>query len=86
MNDKDSGTITKLKNSLSPAGWIALASLTGFLVAAFCYSAHVWLALGGVHISGFGWFSLVLGVVVTLGLGGGLMGLVFYSSRHDMDR
>jgi hypothetical protein len=37
-------------------------------------------------MSGFGWLFLVLGVVVTCGLGAGLMGLVFYSSRHDMDR
>jgi hypothetical protein len=37
-------------------------------------------------MSGWGWTFLVLGVVVTIGLGGGLMALVFYSSRHDMDR
>jgi hypothetical protein len=29
---------------------------------------------------------MILGVVVTLGVGGGLMWLVFYSSRHDYDR
>jgi hypothetical protein len=29
---------------------------------------------------------MILGVVVTIALGGGLMALVFYSSRHDMDR
>jgi hypothetical protein len=27
-----------------------------------------------------------LGAVVTFLVGGGLMALVFYSSRHDMDR
>jgi hypothetical protein len=37
-------------------------------------------------MSGWGWTFLILGVVVTTGLGGGLMALVFYSSRHDMDR
>jgi hypothetical protein len=40
----------------------------------------------GVHMSGWGWLFLVLGVVVTTALGAGLMALVFYSSRHDMDR
>jgi hypothetical protein len=28
----------------------------------------------------------VLGVIVTVALGAGLMALVFYSARHDMDR
>jgi hypothetical protein len=42
--------------------------------------------MSGVYMSGWGWTFLVLGVVVTIGLGAGLMALVFYSSRHDMDR
>jgi hypothetical protein len=37
-------------------------------------------------MSVWGWTFMVLGVVVTTGLGAGLMALVFYSSRHDMDR
>ncbi len=42
--------------------------------------------MAGVRMSGFGWTFLVLGVVVTIALGAGLMALVFYSARHDMDR
>ena len=42
--------------------------------------------MAGVHMSGWGWFTLVLGIVVTIGLGAGLMALVFYSSRHDYDQ
>jgi len=42
--------------------------------------------MAGVHMSGWGWTFLILGIVVTIGLGAGLMALVFYSSRHDMDR
>lgn len=71
---------------LSPAGWITLAILAGFLIAAVWYAIWVWQSMTGVHISAFGWTFLVLGVVVTTGLGAGLMFLVFYSSRHDMDR
>jgi len=37
-------------------------------------------------MSGWGWTFLGLGIVVTIALGAGLMALVFYSSRHDMDR
>jgi hypothetical protein len=73
-------------SKLSAAGWITLAILVSFLGISLWYSVKVWTALSGVQMSGFGWFSLTLGVVVTLGLGVGLMVLVFYSSRHDMDR
>jgi hypothetical protein len=33
-----------------------------------------------------GWLFLILGALITLGLGAGLMALVFYSSRHDYDQ
>jgi hypothetical protein len=46
----------------------------------------VWTAMSGVHMSGWGWTFLVLGVVVTIALGAGLMALVFYSARHNLDR
>jgi len=39
-----------------------------------------------VHMSVLGWVFLCAGVIVTFLLGAGLMALVFYSSRHDMDR
>jgi len=71
---------------LSAAGWIALAVLVGFLLVALWYAVKVWTSMAGVHMSGWGWMFLILGIVVTIGLGAGLMALVFYSSRHDMDR
>jgi hypothetical protein len=73
-------------NKLSAAGWVALAVLLGFFVVALWYAVNVWTAMAGVQMSGFGWTFLVLGVVVTIALGAGLMALVFYSARHDMDR
>ncbi len=71
---------------LSAAGWIALAVLVGFLLVSLWYAVKVWSSMAGVHMSGWGWMFLILGIVVTVGLGAGLMALVFYSSRHDMDR
>ena len=71
---------------LSAAGWITLVILVGLFFAALWYAVKVWTAMAGVHMSGFGWTFLVLGVVVTIGLGAGLMALVFYSSRHDYDQ
>ncbi len=77
---------TPTDNKLSTAGWIALAVLLGFLAVSLWYAVKVWTAMSGVQMSGFGWTFLVLGVVVTIALGAGLMALVFYSARHDMDR
>jgi hypothetical protein len=71
---------------LSPAGWVAILVLLGLLGVSLWYAIRVWTAMAGVQMSGWGWLFLVLGVVVTIGLGAGLMGLVFYSSRHDYDR
>jgi hypothetical protein len=73
-------------NKLSAAGWIAIAVLVALLVAAIWYAAQVWISMSGVHMSVWGWTFLVLGVVVTTGLGAGLMALVFYSSRHNLDQ
>ena len=74
------------KSPLSAAGWIALAILLGFLLVSLWYAVKVWTAMSAVHMSGWGWFFLGMGTVVTLGLGAGLMALVFYSSRHNMDQ
>jgi hypothetical protein len=73
-------------NKLSVAGWVALLVLLGFFAVSLWYAVNVWTAMAGVQMSGFGWTFLVLGVVVTIALGAGLMALVFYSARHDMDR
>ena len=71
---------------LSAAGWVALAVLLAFFFVSLWYAVKVWSSMAGVHMSGWGWMFLVLGIVVTIGLGAGLMALVFYSSRHDLDR
>jgi prolipoprotein diacylglyceryltransferase len=71
---------------LGPWGWFAIVVLLGFLVASIAYAVHAWNALSGVGISPMGWLFLVFGVVFTIVVGGGLMALVFYSSRHDYDQ
>jgi hypothetical protein len=71
---------------LSSSGWIAMVNLAGFFLASLCFAVKFWTSIAGVHMSGWGWTFLILGIVVTIALGAGLMALVFYSSRHDMDR
>ena len=74
------------KSPLSAAGWLALVILFGLFFVSLWYAIKVWTAMAGVQMSGWGWLFLGLGIVVTIALGAGLMALVFYSSRHNMDR
>jgi hypothetical protein len=45
----------------------------------------LWSRLGESEISLAGWLAITLGVILTLGLGIGLMALVFISSRRGYD-
>ena len=76
----------KPRTQLSGRGWFALSVLVAFLVFAIWYGIAGWRALGDVEISTFGWIALIGGSFITVAMGAGLMALVFYSSRHDMDR
>jgi hypothetical protein len=71
---------------LGTGGWIAIIVMLGVLGWALWYAAGAWQSMQGVQVSGLGWLFLVLGVVVTVLVGGGLMALVFYSSRNNYDR
>ena len=59
--------------------------LVGLLAASSAVAVFVWQQLGDVELSGHGIAALILGTLLSLGLGIGLMGLVFYSSRHGYD-
>jgi hypothetical protein len=67
------------------SSWIAVG-LAGVVVAILIIvSASNWIGIGNAGISVNGWIALVLGVVATLAVGGGLMALVFISSRRGYD-
>ena len=55
------------------------------LAAALWFAGSTWLRLGGDAIPLYGWFAIVGGVFFSLLVGGGLMALMFYSSRHGYD-
>jgi hypothetical protein len=59
--------------------------LGGCTVAAGIYGVTTWQAIGPTVMGFTGWFTLILMVVLTLGLGFGLMGLMFYSNRKGYD-
>ncbi len=71
------------------SGWIDSLLIAGFAIAALAFvgflSVRSWISLGDVDISTNGWIAIILGVVVTLAVGGGLMALVFYSSNKHYD-
>jgi len=71
---------------LGVAGWLAIIVLIALLGGAVAYAIHTWNMMAGTRMSLLGWIFLSLGVVVTTLVGGGLMALVFYSSRKNYDR
>ena len=71
---------------LSGGGWLALAFLLGFLAVSIWYAVSGWNSLGASQVSTFGWFAMIAGSLITIAVGGGLMGLLFYSSRNKYDR
>ncbi len=55
------------------------------LLAALAGAAWLLSAMDAVQIGVHGWIALILGVIVSLAVGGGLMALVFVSSRRGYD-
>ncbi len=65
-----------------------LVPLFALLVAAIWFMATSWAHLGSGEfppIPLWGWVAIAGGVLFSLGLGVGLMALMFYSSRHGYD-
>ena len=57
----------------------------GFLAGAVFVGHYGWVSAGDVVMPAWGWLMLGLGVFFSLLVGGGLMALVFYSSREGFD-
>ena len=70
---------------------ILIVVLIALLGAAMGFSYHVWTSVGadesqgGQAMNGNGVAALILGGIGTLVLGGGLMALMFFSSRRGYD-
>jgi hypothetical protein len=44
-----------------------------------------WEQTAGTEMGFHGWLAMILGIVFTIAIGCGLMGLMFYSSRYGYD-
>jgi TRAP-type C4-dicarboxylate transport system permease small subunit len=64
---------------------IVVLSLFAMLVLALWAGWDVLGGLVGGEMSAAGWAAAIIGTVLTIGLGAGLMALVFYSSRRGYD-
>jgi hypothetical protein len=64
----------------------ALAAIAVVIILALVgIGVYTWQSLGHVAMDANGYLALVLGVLGTVGLGGGLMALVFFSHRYGYD-
>jgi len=64
---------------------LLILALFALLALAVWFAGSAWVHLGGDDIPLYGWFAIAGGVLVSLAVGGVLMALVFYSSRHGYD-
>jgi hypothetical protein len=59
--------------------------LLAVLAGAVFVGHYGWVSAGDVTMPAWGWLMMGLGIFFTLVVGGGLMALVFYSSRAGFD-
>jgi len=65
--------------------YVLVFTMLLLLAGAVIVAALGWSAPGGVAMGVHGWIALGLGVVLSIGLGAGLMALSFHSSRRGYD-
>ena len=64
---------------------LVILVLLTFLAVTAGWALYAWMSLDNVPMSGHGYAAMVLGIIFSLALGCGLMGLMFYSNRHGYD-
>ena len=74
----------KRGHDLIPVAMLVIA-LFALLALSVWFAAYAWTHLGGDPLPTYGYVAIAGGVVISLVVGGGLMALAFYSSRHGYD-
>jgi hypothetical protein len=64
---------------------LIILALFALLAMSVWFAGAAWLRLGGDGIPFYGYVAIAGGVLFSLLIGGGLMALVYYSSRHGYD-
>ena len=73
------------RTPLGAGGWLAVIALGSILGASIWFAFYGWNLTDG-QVSTAGMTALILGVVFSMALGGGLMALVFWSHKKGYDR
>ena len=73
------------RKPLGRGGWVVAIALIAILIASSWFAFYGWNLTDG-QVSSAGMRALVLGIVFSMLLGGGLMALVFWSHRKGYDR
>lgn len=74
-----------LVNRLGIGSWAILIVLLLLLAATVATIYVGWRLASGTDVPASGYAAMALGVIVSLGVGFGLMALIFYSSRKGYD-
>ena len=82
---RDAGSAFSLRLAKVPCILLVSVPLLALLVLSVWFAGAAWEHIGGEPIPAYGYVAIVGGVFVSLLVGGGLMALVFYSSRHGYD-
>ena len=64
--------------------WLVIAALLGLLGLALWVAYRQWI-LVDVDVPVWAWMSMAFGALLSILVGGGLMALIFYSSRKGYD-
>ncbi len=64
--------------------WLVIAALMGLLGLALWVAYRQWI-LVDVDVPAWAWISVAFGALLSILVGGGLMALIFYSSRKGYD-
>jgi hypothetical protein len=70
---------------LGVGSWTILIVLVLLLAVTFVIVYLGWTLASGTDVPASGYVAMALGVIVSLGVGFGLMALIFYSSRKGYD-
>ena len=65
--------------------FVVIGILVALLAGAIYVAHYGWVSAGDVTLPAWGWLMMGLGIFFTVVVGGGLMGLIFYSSRAGYD-
>ena len=74
-----------MPNTARTWSWTVIVIAIAAVAAVVVVVVNLWTSVGATQISLAGWLAMAFGIVATLGLGIGLMALVFISSRGGYD-